>query len=165
MQTHSVELLDELVRANLDVETAFTVCACVTSNDRLGIMLLARARLCGEAARCLSATGGVSQYKRADIVSKRSTPDWVALHEAMLAHDDARVREECARAEDEVLMHFRDALEYELPWEVQRVVEKHFAALLEDYGSLRVLTLPAPAKEPRRPPLRVVRQARITGHA
>ena len=166
MQTHSVEMLDELVRANLDVETAFTVCAYTTRNHRLGMLLSARARLCGEAARTLSATLGAPESKRAgDVVSNRSTPDWVALHEAMLAHDDAKVRDQCIRTEDEVLMRFRDTLEYDLPGDVQHVVQKHFAVLLEHHGSLRALPLPAPASESRRPPLRVVGQATITRHA
>ena len=166
IHTDGAELLNELVRANLDLETAFTVCAYATRNNRLGIMLLARARLCGEAARTLSATLGTPACKRDDsLPSKPSATDWVALHDALLVRDDTVVRNECARIEEDTLMRFRDVLEYDLPVSIQRVVQKYFAALLEHYGSLRALDVPGLQSEPRYPALRIVPQATISRHA
>jgi uncharacterized protein (TIGR02284 family) len=155
IRTHGAELLDELVGANLDLETAFIVCACATRNERLRILLLARARICGEAARMLSAALGVTECKRASHVSsERSRPNWIVLHDALEASDDAAVRDECVRIEEEILLRFRDVLECELPREIQGIVQKYFAALLELYGTLRALDLEPGESAHRRPPLR-----------
>jgi hypothetical protein len=165
MRTHGVELADELVHANLEAETAFTVCAYAIRSDRLGAMLLARAVLCGEAACSLAAMLGTPECTReSEVASRPGSPDWVALHDALLTHDDAAVREECVRIEHGVLMRAQDVLEYDLPVDLQRLVEKYFAALLEHYGSLRALALPSPEEAPPHL-LRVVRQATITRHA
>lgn len=160
------KLLAGLVRANQDVETAFTVCAHTTRNEYLGAMLLERAMLCGQAARELTAVRGSDQHReRADPVSQpHGAPDWMALHAALLAHDDASVRDECLRTEDETLMRFRDTLESDLPPDIQRIVERYFAALLRHRGSLRHLKLSAPDDSLRDPSLRVAGRARISRH-
>lgn len=145
---HEMELLSELVRTNLDVEAAFTVCAHKTDSEQLCAMLLARALVCGHAARelteMLNARG--SKVREDESWKEVSAPDWMALHTALVEHNDAAVREECARTEDETLMRFRDTLEHDLPADIRRVVENHFAALLQYCGRLREVHLP-PATE------------------
>ena len=39
-----------------------------------------------------------------EVVLRPGSPDWVALHDAMLTQDDAAVRDECVRIEDGILM-------------------------------------------------------------
>ncbi len=142
--TDEMELLDDLVRTNLDVQAAFTVCAHKSGNEQLCAMLLARALVCGQAARELAeklSAHGCEIHD--DVVPKKgNTPDWVALQSALSAHDDDAVRDECARTEDETLVRFRDALEQELPADIRRSVQNHFAALLQYCGRLRALPLP-----------------------
>jgi hypothetical protein len=151
MRTHGVEIVDELVHANLEAETAFTVCAYATRSDRFGAMLLARAVLCGEAACSLSAMLGTPECTReSEVTSRPGSPDWVALHDAMLTHDDAAVREECVRIEEAILVRFRDLLEYDLPADLQRLVEKYFAGLLEPLWQ-PARTRPAGTRKKRRP--------------
>jgi uncharacterized protein (TIGR02284 family) len=155
IRTHVAELLDELVGANLDLETAFIVCACSTRNERLRILLLARARISGEAARVLSAVLAAPDCRREDHVTcARSTPNWIVLHDALEADDDGVVRDECCRIEEETLLRYRDVLQSDLPRDIQQMVQKYFAALLEHYGTLRALDLAQPGDTRRRPPIR-----------
>jgi uncharacterized protein (TIGR02284 family) len=166
VRTNVEELLDELVVISRDAETAFTVCAHTTRNGTLSAMLHTRAQVCAGAARSLLSVAGARDQKDGDGGFRRrnSSPDWVALHDALLENDDAAVRDECARTEDETLMHFRDALEHDLSSDVQRVVHRFFAALLENYGSLQALSL-SEEQEPRRPSWRNRGRARIARHA
>jgi len=142
------ELLGELVRTSLDVEAAFMVCAHKAQNERLCAMLLARALVCGHAARklteLLSARAG--KFDEPDAGESSAAPDWMALHAALMEHNDEAVRDECARTEDQTLIRFRDVLEHELPADVERAVQSHFAALLEYSGRLRGLRLPRQQK-------------------
>ena len=144
------DLLAELVRANQDVETAFTVCAHTTRNEHLGAMLLERALLCGRAARELVAVRAANDRRIcADTVSSApGAPDWMALQAALAARDDASVRDECVRTEEETLMRFRDTFEHDLPAHIRRIVQRYFAALLHCHGGLRHLDLPAPDDSP-----------------
>jgi len=145
---HEMELLDDLVRTNLDVEAAFTVCAHKTENEQLCAMLLARALVCGQAARELKEKlneRGCEVHEEAITKSIKDAPDWVALQAALAEHDDIALREECARTEDETLVRFRDALEHELPQDIRRAIESHFAALLQYCGRLRKLRLSSTA--------------------
>lgn len=142
-QIYDHEMLADLARTNLDVETAFTVCAHSTRDERLRAMLQARALLCGNAARSLMAALSSHAYQFRDgVTRRRGAPDWMVLHAAMLAHDDASLREECVRTEEETLMRFRDLLDHDLPVDIQSVVRRYFSALLHQYGCLRELDLP-----------------------
>jgi uncharacterized protein (TIGR02284 family) len=166
VRTNIEELLDELVAISRDAETAFTVCAYTTRNETFSAMLFTRALVCAGAARSLSSVAGARNQKDGDrdFRRRKSGPDWLALHDALLECNDAAVRDECARIEDETLMHFRDALEHDLSANVQRVVHRYFAALLETGGRLQALTL-SEEQEPRRPSWRNRGRARIARHA
>ena len=152
VQMNDIDLLSNLIRKNLNAEAAFTVCADKTENERLGAMLLARALLCGQAARrltqLLNARGGKlhDQGPEASV----AVPDWMALNAALTARDDDAVRDECARTEDMTLLSFRDVLEQDLPADIRRALENHFAAMLQYCGRLRKLRL-HPARQARRP--------------
>ena len=151
VNTRDIDLLSDLIRTNLNAEAAFTVCAHKTENERLGAMLLARALLCGQAARrlteLLDARGGKLHEQRPE--ASLGAPDWMALHAALSERDDDAVRDECARTEDETLMCFRDVLEHDLPVDIRRALENHFATMLQYCGRLRKLRL-HPARPARR---------------
>lgn len=145
------ELLRELVRTNLDVEAAFTVCAHKAADERLSAMLLARALVCGHAARqlgkVLNAHG--AELQEHEDGARVTAPDWMALQAALIEGNDDAVREECARTEDMTLIRFRDVLEHDLSNDTQRAVESHFAALLQYSGRLRKLRLPRNSRQAR----------------
>lgn len=166
VRTNIEELLDGLVAISRDAETAFTVCAYTTRNETLSVMLLARALVCAGAARSLSSVAGSRGREDGDrnLCRRKRNPDWLALHDAMLERDDAAVRDECVRTEDETLLRFRDTLEHDLPAGVQRVVHRYFAALLEHYGGLQALPL-SEEEEARGPSWRDPGRARIARHA
>jgi uncharacterized protein (TIGR02284 family) len=149
---NDLDLLSDLVRTNLNAEAAFTVCAHKTQNERLGAMLLARALLCGQAARRLTellhARGGELREQRPG--ESIAVPNWMALDAALIEHDDNALRDECARTEDETLLCFRDVLEHDLPTDIRRALENHFAAMLQYCGRLRKVRL-HPARRAHRP--------------
>jgi uncharacterized protein (TIGR02284 family) len=149
---NDLDLLSDLVRTNLNAEAAFTVCAHKTQNERLGAMLLARALLCGQAARRLTelllARGGKLRERRPE--ESIAVPNWMALDAALIEHDDNALRDECARTEDETLLCFRDVLEHDLPTDIRRALENHFAAMLQYCGRLRKVRL-HPARRAHRP--------------
>lgn len=142
IDTHDIKLLSDLVRTNLSVEAAFTLCACKTGNEQLCAMLLGRALVYGHAVRELTKMLNVHGNKLGEERAEgKGTPDWIALHTALVDNDDAAVREECARIEDETFKRFRDLLEHDLPADIRGAVSNQCAALLQHRGQLRELRL------------------------
>lgn len=113
-QTDLEEVLEGLVGISHDVETAFTVCAHATRNPALGAVLSKHALVCGGAARSLSSMVCGLRHDGCRGREYSRKPDWLALHDAMARRDDAALRDECIRTEDETLMRFRDALDQHL---------------------------------------------------
>ncbi len=147
VQSTIEEVLDDLVSISRDAETAFAVCAHATRNTALSATLATHALVCGGAAHSLSMVGSPRRDDQR-IRKLAGNPDWLALHDAMRRRDDVSVRDECIRTEDETLVHFRDALEQELPAGVERIVHRYFAALLEQHGSLQAVPVQREQRDP-----------------
>jgi len=149
IQPEGMELLVELVRANRDVEAAFLVCAEQLDSEPLCSRLLKQARTCGRAAMELTELVRVHGGAVRDDGTWRtdSAPDWVALRTALVDGNNSNVLEECLRAEDQLLVRFRDVFDHDLPGAIRGAVQDHFAALIQDCGRLRELRLPALLRE------------------
>jgi uncharacterized protein (TIGR02284 family) len=140
-----MDLLGELVRASRDVEAAFIVCADEVDSEALRFGLLAQAQVCGRAATELSSLASARGSKVRDdgAMGTDAAPDWVALRNALVDGDSADVLDECIRAEERLLMRFRDVFEHQLSADIGNAVAFHFGTLIQNRGRLRELRLPA----------------------
>jgi uncharacterized protein (TIGR02284 family) len=138
----TMELLAELVRTNRDVEAAFIVCAAKVHDEAMSSILLAQAVVSARVSRELGhlVNGRDGGFNRG-AGSKENAPNWVALHDELLADNLGGVLDECLRAEDRLLVRFRDVLEHPLSVDIFRVVKTHFAASIHNCGRLRHLRL------------------------
>jgi uncharacterized protein (TIGR02284 family) len=163
----SMELVTELVRANRDLEAAFIVCAAALENDAIYLTLTAQARVCAGAAKELAdyvrARGG--EIADDGTWCSDTAPDWVGLRSALIDGNETAVLEECASAEDRLLVLFRDALEHRLSGAIRDVLQTYFGTLIQNRARRRELRLPAVFREqpvPRRGPPPVPRSVRMT---
>lgn len=133
------EVLLAVVKALRVAESKFRTAASVVTDARIRHTLLERARVWANAARELSA---VAVIERAAVNVANAS---ARVARACLPGDPTPLVE-CERCEETVALRYRDALEYRLPDEVERVLIRQFNEVLQHLGTLHRLVAEYPGR-------------------
>lgn len=126
------ELLLAVLKTLRVAEGKFRLAASVVRDVKIRRALLKRARCWARAARELS---GFAALERA-AAGMAQAGAWVA---SVCLPRDLPPLDECERCEEAVALGYRDALEHRLPHDVERVLTRQFAEILDQFGALHRL--------------------------
>lgn len=126
------EVLLAVLKALRVAESKFRSAASLVGDAMLRQTLLERARTWANAARELSA---VARIERVAVNVAHAS---VRVARACLPGDAAPLAE-CERCEEVVALRYRDALDYRLPAEVERLLMRQFDDVLSHFGKLQRL--------------------------
>jgi uncharacterized protein (TIGR02284 family) len=136
-----VSVLNELIETSKDGEYGFTTCAERATSADLKKTLSRRAADCATGAKELQALVVQHGGKAEDggTVAGAVRRGWVTVKDALTGHKDLAVLEECERAEDAALAHYRKALKQELPSAVRAVVERQLVGVQSNHDHIKAL--------------------------
>jgi hypothetical protein len=126
------EVLAAVLRALRVAESKFRSAASLVSDAKLRYALLERARTWANAARELCAVARLERVA-ANVVQAGARVTCGARP------DDAVPLAECERCEETVALRYRDALDYRLPADVERLLVRQFDEVLNHLGALQRL--------------------------
>ncbi len=123
---HSVDVLNQLLETARDGEKGFNEAAEGTNDPDLRATLQGfaaqRAAFVTELTQLIQSLGG--DPNDSGHVAGAIHRGWMNLKEALSAHDDKAILEECERGEDHAKKAFTEALNEPLPEQVRTVVQR-----------------------------------------
>ncbi|MBX6393156.1 MAG: DUF2383 domain-containing protein [Burkholderiales bacterium] len=151
-QARVSEILDDLIEVCREEESCYRRCLQVLKKDALRRVLRRRA---GQAARAQRALAKLRKAMGARECTGPVLAQPAKMNEAHAfgaVSDEASALGMCERVEAVVLMRYRDALDFELPEPVRRLLQRQFDALLARRSVREVVTTPPqPQRDTSRP--------------
>ena len=136
-----VSVLNSMIETSRDGEQGFRTCAENAQSSQLKTFFLEGAQRCQQAVSELQQY--VTQYggsvETSGTVAGAVHRGWVNLKSALSMNDDKAMLEECERGEDHAVSVYRDALQKDLPPEIQSVVQKMFQGAQQNHARVRTL--------------------------
>jgi hypothetical protein len=126
------EVLAAVLRALRVAESKFRSAASLVSDAKVRHALLERARTWANAARELSAVA------RLERVAVNVVQAGARVARGSRSEDPVPLAE-CERCEETVALRYRDALDYRLPADVERLLMRQFDEVLNHFGTLQRL--------------------------
>jgi uncharacterized protein (TIGR02284 family) len=141
MTVNIIALLNELIETSKDGERGFMKAAEEVQQASVNDALLESAELCSRDARELQdlvlELGG--RPKSDGSVAGALHRGWLGLKFAVGGRTDHAILADCEREEDAAEKRFHDALEQDLPGDVNVVVERLYRAVAQDHDRIRAL--------------------------
>ncbi|MEM5389534.1 PA2169 family four-helix-bundle protein [Paraburkholderia phymatum] len=141
MKANIIALLNELIETSKDGERGFMKAAEEVRHASLNDALLESAELCSRDARELqdlvSELGG--RPKSDGSVAGVLHRGWLGLKSAVGGRTDHAILDDCEKDEDAAEKRFHDALEQDLPADVNAVVERLYQGVAQDHDRIRAV--------------------------
>ncbi|SEJ40133.1 PA2169 family four-helix-bundle protein [Paraburkholderia diazotrophica] len=141
MNTDIIALLNELIETSKDGERGFMKAAEEVRHASVNDALLESAELCSRDARELqdlvSELGG--RPKSDGSVAGALHRGWLGLKFAVGGRTDHAILADCEKDEDAAEKRFHDALEQDLPVDVNAVIERLYQGVAQDHDRIRAL--------------------------
>ncbi|SIT41487.1 conserved hypothetical protein [Paraburkholderia piptadeniae] len=141
MTTNIIVLLNALIETSKDGEREFMKAAKEVRHSSVNDALLESAELCSRDARELHnlvlELGG--RPKSDGSVAGMLHRGWLGLKSAVGGLTDHAILADCEKEEDAAEKRFHDALEQDLPADVNAVVERLYLGLAQDHDRIRAL--------------------------
>jgi uncharacterized protein (TIGR02284 family) len=136
-----ISVLNQLIETSKDGEYGFTTCAERATSVDLKKTFSRRAADCATGARELQALVVQQGGKAEDggTMAGAVRRGWVTVKDVLSGHKDQAVLDECERAEDVALGHYRKALKQELPSAVREVVERQMVGVQSNHDQIKAL--------------------------
>lgn len=131
MESRVSEVLDDLIEVRREEESCYKACAQLLQKDPLRRSLKRRAQQAARARRHLTKLRDAmgSTTCQGPALSRMATMQTTARAFGAVS-DEASARGMCERLEAIALMRYRDALDFELPDPVRKLLQRQFDALL-----------------------------------
>ena len=141
MTKEVIGVLNELIETSRDGEKGFRKAAEDTKSSELRAMFTQGAQRCAEGARELqnlvSQLGGNAD--QGGSVSGALHRGWISVKEAVVARDDQAIVEEVERGEDYAKKVYGEALQQNLPANVQAIVQRQYQGVLANHDKVKAL--------------------------
>jgi len=134
-------VLNDLIEVSKDGEQGFRQAASEAHDSQLKVLFSARAADCARAATELQ--GAVTQHggkpESGGTVAGALHRGWMQVKASVGSHDDTAILEEVERGEDSAKMHYRKALDRNLPADVRALVERQYQGVMQNHDKIRDL--------------------------
>ena len=141
MSKEVIGVLNELIETSRDGEKGFRKAAEDAKSSELRAMFTQGAQRCAEGARELqnlvSQLGGNAD--QGGSVSGALHRGWISVKEAVVSRDDQAIVEEVERGEDYAKKVYGEALQQNLPANVQAIVQRQYQGVLANHDKVKAL--------------------------
>lgn len=132
------DVLEDLLRSCSVVRCALRRFSRLSSNTELKALLASRARFYLHTITELKVLR--AQSGQVSCIGPMLNPGsrrWTGLRRRLVMSGDQSVLNACEREEARVLMRYRDALDFELPIEAEKILRRQFGIMLDQYANLQ----------------------------
>ena len=137
----AIDTLNDLLEICRDGQFGFSECAAHTQSRDLKMVLMQRAEDCRRAGadlmKLIKQMGG--EYEEGGTAMAALHRGWVAAKGKLTGYSDLDMLNECERAEDVALTHYRKALMHHLPEAVHALVKQQASGTQRNHDQIKAL--------------------------